>query len=120
MNFLFLKNLASRYYIYMLCILTPKSAYAYGQEAALIPLFFIALILLIPLVNLILRGAWNYSALYVLAIPFIWFFAWVIGMGLTMLGGVFATFGLVLGVGIASIMPFVFWRRILKWIDAKT
>jgi hypothetical protein len=41
-------------------------------------------------------------------------------MGLTMLGGVFATFGLVLGVGIASIMPFVFWRRILKWIDAKT
>jgi hypothetical protein len=111
---------SGRYYFYLISIIFPQSAHAHGAEAVVYPLMLIALIQLFPAAHLIFRRAWNYSALYVFAIPFIWFFAWVIGMGLTMLGSVFSVIGAVIGVGIVLIFPFVFWRRILKWIDTES
>jgi hypothetical protein len=113
-------ELSGRYYFYLVSIIFPQSAHAHGAEAVVYPLMLVALIQLIPAAHLIFRRAWNYSALYVFAVPLIWFFAWVIGRGLTMVGSIFSTLGLILGVGIALILPFVFWRRILKWIDAET
>jgi hypothetical protein len=111
---------SGKYYFYLVSIICPQSAHAHGAEALVYPLMLVALIQLVPALHLIFRKAWNYSVLYVFAVPLIWFFAWVVGMGLTMVGSIFSTLGFILGAAIALILPFVFWRRILTWIDTES
>ena len=100
----------------VLGLLLSQPAYAHGQEVLLFPIVLIFGLHLIPVADLFRRGLWSYAALYIFTQPAVWLLAAGTGYFFALIGG--SSLGVVGGFIVLTILPFVYWRRILHWSKA--
>jgi hypothetical protein len=107
----------------VLAVLWPLPAYAHGEEAVVLPILLVLASHLIPVADLGRRGSWGYAAFFIVTQPVLWGIAAAVAYVIATIGSFFVgeeaavSIAVVLGLVIFAVLPFAYWRRLLRWRD---
>lgn len=111
-----MRKLQRVYGFVVLGLFLSQPAYAHGQDVLIFPFAIVFGLHLIPVVDFFRRRLWSYAALYVFTQPAVWLLAAGAGYGIDFFWG--PSIGLAGGFVALAILPFVYWRQILRWSQA--
>jgi hypothetical protein len=104
-------------------ILFPLPAHAHGEEGVISIFLIVIASHLIPVADLLRRRLWSKVAFFLFTQPVLWCIAGATGYCVAMIGHFFVgeqamPFAVIVGFIVFAVLPFIYWRRLLRWSNA--